>query len=70
MGNLLTEKIQKLECILNDLQSRPLITGLDSDVYHATQVVCGRARDSIERCCCTLKARLQLTAKLINNLQS
>ncbi|KAF7996942.1 hypothetical protein HCN44_002588 [Aphidius gifuensis] len=70
MGNLLTEKIQKLETILNDLQSRPLITGLDSDVYHATQVVCGRARDSIERCCCTLKARLQLTAKLINNLRS
>lgn len=70
MSTLLTDKIQRLESVLNDVQARPVRTGLDPDIYQTTQVVHGRARDSIERCCYTLKARLQLTAKLMNNLRS
>ncbi|KAK0171898.1 hypothetical protein PV328_005290 [Microctonus aethiopoides] len=68
---LLRERIQKLEGVLCELEKRPVQTGFNSDDDDdATTIVKERVQESIHHSCWMLISRLQLTAKLLNNIRS
>lgn len=70
IGHVLTDKAQKLESVLTNLEKRTPETGLDIALCQFANVVMEHTHESIQDSCRMLKSRLSLTVKLVNSLRS
>ncbi|XP_011304536.1 N-alpha-acetyltransferase 25, NatB auxiliary subunit [Fopius arisanus] len=70
IGHLLTEKAQRLESVLTNMEKRSPETGLEITLSQSANVVLEHTQESIQDSCRMLKSRLSLTVKLINGLRS